>query len=415
MIEKLYTVEEVAELASVTGRTIRNYLKSGRLVGRKIGGQWRFPESEVQRLLTGGEPEPVEEVLPEEEIEVKQEQITTPDSVSAANKPPLSVSSVDYSYDTYEEYPAPVENTNNIPQTHYYEAPAAEEYYTAPPAPPLAQEQPTYHYNQTYPGGNPAPVPVPKPAPPAYSPASSSVQQGQAPRVSTFGQPSIAPQINRGHYPPQNSFPPSYREEMPLQNTGMPQQAFAPQNNYPTPPVAPAQPIYQEPLQNQQQQNYAPPSYPASAQMEYPQNIAPPVYAPSAPQVPQNPPPSSEITEHLPEEKNSTKAARNTKQKPEDKSPVGPELSDVGKQVMRFVAEVHDCSLGPQVCSIVDLHQALPAAKVTSERLAEIARQESENGQLCQSFVEFDERYFVARYTLFGTSSFLARCLKLLG
>ena len=131
--------------------------------------------------------------------------------------------------------------------------------------------------------------------------------------------------------------------------------------------------------------------------------------------MPQNPPPSSEGVEHLPEEKNSAKAARNTKQKPEDKSPVGPELSDVGKQVMRFVAEVHDCSLGPQVCSIVDLHQALPAAKVTSERLAEIARQESENGQLCQSFVEFDERYFVARYTLVGTSSFLARCLKLLG
>ena len=28
MIEKLYTVEEVAELASVTGRTIRNYLST---------------------------------------------------------------------------------------------------------------------------------------------------------------------------------------------------------------------------------------------------------------------------------------------------------------------------------------------------------------------------------------------------
>ncbi|MDL2253681.1 helix-turn-helix domain-containing protein, partial [Ruminococcaceae bacterium OttesenSCG-928-I18] len=64
MIEKLYTVEEVAELASVTGRTIRNYLKSGRLVGRKIGGQWRFPENEVQRLLTGADtadPEPEED------------------------------------------------------------------------------------------------------------------------------------------------------------------------------------------------------------------------------------------------------------------------------------------------------------------------------------------------------------------
>lgn len=67
MIEKLYTVEEVAELASVTGRTIRNYLKSGRLVGRKIGGQWRFPQGEVQRLLAGGLPELAEDLPPESE------------------------------------------------------------------------------------------------------------------------------------------------------------------------------------------------------------------------------------------------------------------------------------------------------------------------------------------------------------
>ena len=43
MIEKLYTVEEVAELASVTGRTIRNYLKSGRLVGRAGVGRQQAP------------------------------------------------------------------------------------------------------------------------------------------------------------------------------------------------------------------------------------------------------------------------------------------------------------------------------------------------------------------------------------
>ena len=92
MIEKLYTVEEVAELASVTGRTIRNYLKSGRLVGRKIGGQWRFPESEVQRLLTGGE-------VPEIEDEVS----STVDDIDST----AFVSDATSSYPTHPEHSYP--------------------------------------------------------------------------------------------------------------------------------------------------------------------------------------------------------------------------------------------------------------------------------------------------------------------
>lgn len=63
----------------------------------------------------------------------------------------------------------------------------------------------------------------------------------------------------------------------------------------------------------------------------------------------------------------------------------------------------------------MDLYQPLQAAKQTSERLSVIADEESENGQLCQCFVEYDERFYVARYTLFGSSAFLMRCLKLLG
>ena len=90
-------------------------------------------------------------------------------------------------------------------------------------------------------------------------------------------------------------------------------------------------------------------------------------------------------------------------------------MSDVAKRVTQYISEVHDYSKGPQVCAVVDLHQSLSAAKITSERLTEIADEESESGQLCQSFVEFDERYYVARYTLFGTTPFLLRCLKLIG
>ena len=40
--EKLYTIEDIANMTRLTSRTIRNYLKDGILEGKKIGGQWRF-------------------------------------------------------------------------------------------------------------------------------------------------------------------------------------------------------------------------------------------------------------------------------------------------------------------------------------------------------------------------------------
>ena len=50
-MEKLYTVEGVAELTGLTGRTIRNYIADGRLRGRKIGAQWRFTEQDIDALF----------------------------------------------------------------------------------------------------------------------------------------------------------------------------------------------------------------------------------------------------------------------------------------------------------------------------------------------------------------------------
>lgn len=49
--EKLYSVEEIAEMTSVTTRTIRNYLRNGILTGTKIGGQWRFRQEDVMNML----------------------------------------------------------------------------------------------------------------------------------------------------------------------------------------------------------------------------------------------------------------------------------------------------------------------------------------------------------------------------
>jgi excisionase family DNA binding protein len=53
-MEKLFTVEDIANMTSLTTRTIRNYLKEGILSGRKIGGQWRFTDEDVKNLMESG-------------------------------------------------------------------------------------------------------------------------------------------------------------------------------------------------------------------------------------------------------------------------------------------------------------------------------------------------------------------------
>lgn len=52
--EKFYTVEDIANMASLTSRTIRNYLKDGSLKGRKVGGQWRFTMKDIEQLFDNG-------------------------------------------------------------------------------------------------------------------------------------------------------------------------------------------------------------------------------------------------------------------------------------------------------------------------------------------------------------------------
>ncbi len=48
---RLYTVEDVAKMTGLTTRTIRNYLKDGRLRGLKVGAQWRFTEQNIKDLF----------------------------------------------------------------------------------------------------------------------------------------------------------------------------------------------------------------------------------------------------------------------------------------------------------------------------------------------------------------------------
>ena len=49
----LYDIKEVAELLSVTTTTIHNYIKSGSLDARKIGGRWFISEETIKLFVSG--------------------------------------------------------------------------------------------------------------------------------------------------------------------------------------------------------------------------------------------------------------------------------------------------------------------------------------------------------------------------
>lgn len=49
-----YTIEEVAVFTGLTDRTLRNYLREGRLTGTKEAGAWRFTPENLDRLFQDG-------------------------------------------------------------------------------------------------------------------------------------------------------------------------------------------------------------------------------------------------------------------------------------------------------------------------------------------------------------------------
>jgi excisionase family DNA binding protein len=50
-MEKLYTLQETADLLKVSTRTVLRYIKSGKLKATKIG-QWRINEISLQNFLS---------------------------------------------------------------------------------------------------------------------------------------------------------------------------------------------------------------------------------------------------------------------------------------------------------------------------------------------------------------------------
>lgn len=52
---KLLTPEEVAERLAVKPRTVRDWLKAGKLQGMKAGRLWRISEESLREFLEAGE------------------------------------------------------------------------------------------------------------------------------------------------------------------------------------------------------------------------------------------------------------------------------------------------------------------------------------------------------------------------
>lgn len=53
-MDERYTIEDVAAFTGLTDRTLRTYLKEGRLTGDKEEGAWRFAPEDVARLFQDG-------------------------------------------------------------------------------------------------------------------------------------------------------------------------------------------------------------------------------------------------------------------------------------------------------------------------------------------------------------------------
>lgn len=57
----LYTVEELSETLEIQERTIREYLREGRLKGRKLARRWYVSEDNIREYFNEGEPAGLDE------------------------------------------------------------------------------------------------------------------------------------------------------------------------------------------------------------------------------------------------------------------------------------------------------------------------------------------------------------------
>ena len=54
MADRIYTLDEIAEMLHITRRTLYTYIKEGKLQAVKIGKYWRVSEANLQAFLEKG-------------------------------------------------------------------------------------------------------------------------------------------------------------------------------------------------------------------------------------------------------------------------------------------------------------------------------------------------------------------------
>lgn len=54
MADRIYTLDEIAEMLHITRRTLYTYIKEGKLQAVKIGKYWRVSETTLQAFLENG-------------------------------------------------------------------------------------------------------------------------------------------------------------------------------------------------------------------------------------------------------------------------------------------------------------------------------------------------------------------------
>lgn len=54
MADRIYTLDEIAEMLHITRRTLYTYIKEGKLQAVKIGKYWRVSETNLQAFLEKG-------------------------------------------------------------------------------------------------------------------------------------------------------------------------------------------------------------------------------------------------------------------------------------------------------------------------------------------------------------------------
>jgi len=54
-VEKYYSTEDVAEILGFKEKTVREWLRTGKLKGKKVGRLWRVKESDLEEFINNAE------------------------------------------------------------------------------------------------------------------------------------------------------------------------------------------------------------------------------------------------------------------------------------------------------------------------------------------------------------------------